>query len=198
MSYGEQFAVQPIGAILVGGKSARMGQPKHAMRLADGRMMIEHVAEALQPVCREIVLLGEVGDDVLPGAKRIADLHPGRGPLSGIEALLAGGLGDSYLVCPCDVPRMTAELLGKLVVGPPALARVFHVTGRGDPEMLPMWIAAAAAGHVHSTLQSKEPSVWALLKSLGNDVAIVEIDESCGEQLRNVNTPRELAEVDEA
>lgn len=103
------------GAILIGGRSTRMGTPKHAIALPDGRAMIEHVADVLRQVCPRLVVLGP--DSPLPGVPAIPDLRPGLGPLAGIEALLASGLDDTYLVVPCDMPRLTAEVLQALVDG---------------------------------------------------------------------------------
>jgi molybdopterin-guanine dinucleotide biosynthesis protein A len=37
----------PTGAVLAGGQSARMGQPKAAVRLWDGRTMMEHMLDTL-------------------------------------------------------------------------------------------------------------------------------------------------------
>lgn len=69
------------GAILMGGRSTRMGTPKHAIMLPDGRAMIEHVADVLRPVCPRQVVLGP--QSPLPGVHAIPDLRQGFGPLAG-------------------------------------------------------------------------------------------------------------------
>lgn len=55
-----QFA--RTGAVLSGGLSSRMGSPKQFLRLPDGRMMIDHVIDALAGVCQRILIVGSGTD----------------------------------------------------------------------------------------------------------------------------------------
>lgn len=64
------------GAILCGGKSSRMKQPKAGILLSSGITLIEHVYLALKDVCREVVLVGH-GEGIpesLHFLKRIDDI----------------------------------------------------------------------------------------------------------------------------
>ncbi|MHC5026212.1 MAG: molybdenum cofactor guanylyltransferase [Planctomycetota bacterium] len=133
-----------VGAILVGGRSRRMGRPKHNVEI-DGVSMLEHVSRALRDVCDDVVLLGEAAD--LPeGYTRVHDDRPGDGPLAGIEACLASGRAASYIICSCDMPRLTGRLLRRLLGPGPDRVRVFrHPTGN-TLEPLPMRVRPAALG----------------------------------------------------
>src|SRR5688572_11288706 len=119
------------GAILVGGQSSRMGPigPKHRIILADGRTLISHVIAALRCVCDPptILLGGNASDHAtlnLTDCQHLPDLRPGLGPLAGIEALLASSISSQYLVCPCDTPRLTSNLLERLLApGEPGAPR---------------------------------------------------------------------------
>ena len=185
---------QPLratGAILAGGRSSRMGQDKAMMRLPapGGRMMIEHVLDALAAVCERIVIVGAQS----PGLDReyltIMDARPGIGPLSGIHALLASGIDENgqYLICPCDVPLITPELLRMLLRPPDAMATVFRIDGNEHIEPLPLRISADAAPIAAKLLDERDPAVWRLLQLL--EPEIIPVSTTDAFQLHNVNTP---------
>jgi molybdopterin-guanine dinucleotide biosynthesis protein A len=201
-----------FGAILIGGQSTRMGEwtDKATLLLADGRTMVEHVAAALRALCDDIVFVGAysprlagggVGESQParssgghPGQARgylhVADLRPQAGPLGAIEALLASNLADEYLVCPCDVPRITPEVLRLLLAHREAPATVLCIRGREQFEPLPARIASSALPVVRRLLDAGQRSVWRLMEEL--PAAIVEIDECHAAALRNVNTHDDL------
>ena len=105
------------GAILAGGLSSRMGTPKAGVRLPDGRTMFGAVYGAVSEVCERVIVLGEcrgVDREEYAGLVHLPDLHPQHGPISGIEALLASGVAESYLVIACDQPLVSPYLLNLL------------------------------------------------------------------------------------
>lgn len=117
---------QITGAIFAGGKSLRMGQPKAALPLWDHRPMMDHVMAQLAPLCHQLVVVGTCsGYDVKPqpGLYHIQDIHPGYGPMAGMEALLSSGFDTEYLVMTCDQPLVTTDLLEQLLVPRPQLAQ---------------------------------------------------------------------------
>ena len=143
-----------------------MGRPKHELPLPDGRPMIDHVIDALAACCPQVIVVG--GD-----AGGLVDRAPGLGPLGGIDALLASGLDEHYLVCPCDMPRVNPGLLGALLVETDADATVLHVEGEDAPRPLPLRIAAAALPIVEHRLESGERSLRGLLEVLDRAVVTV-------------------------
>ncbi len=177
------------GAVLAGGSSRRMGRPKHALELPGGRTMIEAVVSALSHVCRNVVVLG----DADLGLKRIDDLRAGHGPLGGIEALLASGLDEQYLVCPCDVPLITPVILRRLAVVTEAPATVLRVDGEEDFWPLPARIAATALDAVRSALDRDDRVLHELMRGLGPQVIDVSRDDAAN--LANVNTPDDYARL---
>jgi molybdenum cofactor guanylyltransferase len=179
------------GAILAGGRSSRMGQPKQEIVLADGRMMIEHVADALMAACDQVVIVGRTA--AMPRLRRVRDLRPGMGPLSGIEALLASGIGEQYLVCACDVPRITPELLSMLTERRDEPATVFRTRGAEGIEPLPMRISSDALPIVREQIDARRLSLLALMDRLRP--AVIDLPAERTDELRNVNTPEELARL---
>jgi molybdopterin-guanine dinucleotide biosynthesis protein A len=185
------------GAILIGGRSRRMGADKATLVLRDGRTMVEHVAEALAELCDEVLLVGSARGNLggkpghAGGYVTIADTRTDAGPLGGIEALLMSNHADEYLVCPCDVPAATAHVLRGLLERRDAPATVLRIHGRDHFEPLPARIHADALASVTRLLDSGERSVWRLMEEL--PAAIVEVGDDAVAALRNINTPDDLS-----
>ena len=97
-----------FGAVLIGGKSSRMGHPKHLIRGEEGRSWLEHLVCLFDPFVTRQVVSG-VGE--LPGSMqqidRVDDVDGVEGPLAGIGALLRSRPFISWLVCACDMPHIT-------------------------------------------------------------------------------------------
>ncbi|MFZ5862681.1 MAG: NTP transferase domain-containing protein [Nitrospirota bacterium] len=151
---GESIRVLPrvIGAILAGGHSRRMGRPKEGVRLWDGRPMIEHVIEAMQAVCPQVVIVGACRGWVPePPIIRMDDRRADQGPLGGIETLLSSGLADRYLVAGCDQPLLTPEML-RLLLSPPDPDIPCFLRGENGVDLDPLpgyfpaaWVSVARA-----------------------------------------------------
>ena len=107
-----------IGAILLGGQSSRMGRPKEGVLLPDGRTMLEAVIERVTRICPVKVLSGESVN--LPNVLNVQDTTPGLGPMAGLEAILASGVAERYLIAACDQPLLGEAVLERLVGEPRA------------------------------------------------------------------------------
>jgi molybdopterin-guanine dinucleotide biosynthesis protein A len=108
--------------------------------------MIEHVVEAMQAVCRQVVIVGACrGWTPEPPIIRLDDRQPDRGPLGGIETLLASGMAGRYLVVGCDQPLLTPEML-RLLAAPP------------DPD-IPCFLRAEN-GHELDPFPGYFPAAW--------------------------------------
>lgn len=175
------------GAVLAGGRSLRMGRPKHALRLPDGRPMIEAVAEVMAQVCQEVVVVGST--DALATLPHIDDLRSRHGPLGGIEALLASGLDTQYLVCPCDLPLVTRDLLKALTVPSSAAATVLRIDGRSGTEPLPARISTEVLRAVRALLDAGQRAVSHLMQSI--EIETIEVSQAWSTYLTNINTPQE-------
>lgn len=191
------------GAILAGGAGLRLGGPKEGLLLADGRPMIAHVLQPLSEVCEQIVVVG--GCRGLPShILHLPDRHPGRGPMGGLETLLASGLGAGYLVTACDQPLLTPDLLRLLLGGDATRPRLFeppnphtHPNGTGkvrvDP--FPGYFPAHLLRRVRAALASGDASMQRLIGGLTRSktpVSWVPLPASFRSALRSVNTPEDL------
>jgi molybdenum cofactor guanylyltransferase len=201
-----------IGAILIGGRSSRMGSPKAAVTMPDGRSMTQWVHDAVAAVCSRVVLVGaaaapaDASVNATPPAAPtppapstppgladlpvIRDQRPQRGPLAGIEALLSSGLGDHYLIVPCDLPLLTADVLGPLLEPPEAEPEAMATMFANHP--LPMRISAACAAAITEVLDGPGPySINHAARAV--DARAIPLPDAVRTALMNVNTPDDLA-----
>lgn len=96
----------PIGVVLAGGASRRMGWDK-ALSSLPGM-----AAERLAAVCAEVAV-ADRGRGLLPGLPSLPD-GPGGGPVAGILGAAAAYPGRPLLVLACDLPRVPPALLAEL------------------------------------------------------------------------------------
>ena len=167
-------------AVLVGGRSTRMGRDK-AYLLHDGRPMALCVADTLLAGgCTHVVLVGSIpGLDSL-GLPVLPD-PPGLGthPLAGVSAACA--LGPLVLTAPCDIPSVQREDIQALLApGVPTEAfaggRRHPLLGVVDGTLAPALVAAARSG--------------ASARDALNGRLSVHVSQGAS---RNINTPAELA-----
>ncbi|MEK7285764.1 MAG: molybdenum cofactor guanylyltransferase [Nitrospirota bacterium] len=182
------------GAILSGGLSTRMGQPKEGILLSDGRPMIAHVMAPLLEVCEKIVIIGNcrgVNLPSLPQLIALPDEAPGMGPLYAIATLLKSEIDlHGYMVTACDQPFLTAALLRRLIraesIGPCIFQR--SVSTMLTP--LPGYYPACWLPEIQKQLLLGERSLCrAIQNSTPSFLPLSDTEEPL---LRNINTPDDL------
>ena len=180
------------GAILAGGQSRRMGRPKEGVILPDGNPMIARVIAALQAVCRQVVVVGACrGFEIPAGMLHLPDLHPGEGPLAGIESLLAGKLDDRYLVAGCDQPLLTPKLLCRLTRCHAEGVCLFCTDDARDFFPFPGIYPVGLLPLVQEALRSGQRSMKRLLERV--EVTRVILSAEDASLLRSINMPEDLA-----
>lgn len=99
-----------LGGVLIGGRSSRMGEAKHLMRL-EGRSLFARTLDVLRTCVEEVFVIG--AGDLPPDAGpvlRLADA-PGEGPLAGILGAMLIRPLHSWAIAACDMPLMSREAL---------------------------------------------------------------------------------------
>jgi molybdopterin-guanine dinucleotide biosynthesis protein A len=106
-------AATPItGAVLIGGKSSRMGRPKHLIENQSGTTWLGRSLETVGSVTTDLVISGNGAvPDSLKNIERIADLPGLEGPLAGIGALFSSRPFTSWLIAACDMPYFSKAAL---------------------------------------------------------------------------------------
>ena len=105
--------IRLIGCILIGGKSSRMGQPKHLLKM-EGHNWLELIYSRLAGVCDEVVVAGE---GRLPEGDwhRLSDAPGCSGPMAGILAAMRHYPESLLIVCACDMPKVSTAALDWLL-----------------------------------------------------------------------------------
>lgn len=110
------------GCLLIGGKSSRMGSPKHLLQSATGVTWGEKIAELFSATLDGVVIAGN-GDlpNTMRDFPRLQDVNGGTGPLSGVLSALRWNPSVSWIVAACDMPYIHSEavdwLLGQKKAG---------------------------------------------------------------------------------
>ena len=185
----------PLGAILAGGPSTRMGRDKAVVPLG-GRLMVEHVAAALEAAGCRVTVFGR--DDHPGGLHAVPDAPGGRrGPVAGLATALRTAGGAPVVLVSVDQPFLRAETVQALLGVADGDAVVPVADGRRQPTCAVYWPNCAAI--VEDLLTgSQDPSLQAVL----DRVPLHEVDESTwrswgedGSSWWSVDTPELLEEA---
>lgn len=182
----------PIGVVLAGGASSRMGRDKATLEL-DGETLAAGAARRLAAVCPEVAL-ADRGRRLVPGLPSLAD-GPGRGPAAGLLGAAHAWPGRPLLALACDLPSVPVALLQELTRTEDADWVVPR--WRGGPEPLCALWRPRALAMLEDRVTRGLYALWSLAEETGLAVRWVEGDllASFGppeEMFLNVNTPEEL------
>ena len=148
--------METYGLVLAGGQSSRMGRDK-ALLEWQGRPLFQHMKSVLEQagICRVFLSGAQCGEEAL------VDLIPGKGPLSGIHAVLPHVPdGSRLLVVPVDMPLLPAEAITRLVDSEPASGTPLHYDGFPLPWLLP--VNAELRQQLETALHSTERRHYSL------------------------------------
>jgi molybdopterin-guanine dinucleotide biosynthesis protein A len=180
---------QPLGVLLAGGRSTRLGGAKATLDLA-GRPLLAWPLEALRAALDEVVVVAKAGTP-LPALDVEVWVEPDEPahPRAGLVHALARADGRAILACAGDLP----------LVPPPLVRRLAEQDAGGAPAVVPR-----AGGRLQPLLARYEPAALELLRAAppgealtatvaGLHPHVLEIDDECA--FANVNTPGDLEAV---
>lgn len=179
---------RPVGVVLAGGESRRLGRDKALLEL-DGRGLASRAADLLAAVCREVVV-ADGGRGVVAGLLSVAD-GPGAGPAAGILGAAQRFPDRALLVLACDLPRVPATLLERLVASSADWVLPRH-GGRLEP-LCALYRPAALA----ALARQVERGQLAVHRLAASCVAVAYVDLAANddELFLNVNSPADLARL---
>jgi molybdopterin-guanine dinucleotide biosynthesis protein A len=104
-------AASCVGVVLAGGKSARMGMEKAALRIGD-EMLLARIVRRLRLALPEVYVVGPPHlATLIPGTPVIPDETPNSGPLGGLSTALAHAPSQHVFVMGCDMPFVEPALM---------------------------------------------------------------------------------------
>ncbi|WP_263384675.1 molybdenum cofactor guanylyltransferase [Granulicella arctica] len=191
------------GYVLAGGKSSRMGRDKALLEL-DGHPLVEHAVRKLRTFCSDVHILSSQPELEI-FAPLVADIHPGCGPLGGIETALLHATHAWSIFLPVDMPFLEADYLAQWAAGViaarDARLALFTVGTRPQPtlcmlhrELTPFVASAMARGEfkLNPVLEGAAQSL-VTDKRLTIDTVFLNRQVPEGDMFTNLNTPEEFA-----
>ena len=182
--------------LLIGGRSSRMGHPKHLIAKDDGKTWVEHTAALLAPYVEEVVLSGR-GDvpETLSHLKRIADIPEVKGPLTGILAAMRYQPDCCWLLLACDMPKIKGEALEWLLSTRIASSHgtVPRLSADGFVEPLLALYEPAAKDYLEELASSEIFRISRVAKQ--PHIATPIIPEHLASCWKNINTPEQLKKI---
>ena len=104
-------AIPTYSAVLVGGQSRRMGQPKSMLKTGRG-FLLESIVDAARGVSTDVVLVGDAPiPTCMANTKRLPDVPEVPGPLAGLLSAFRWHPDARWILLACDMPFVTEETL---------------------------------------------------------------------------------------
>lgn len=184
------------GAILAGGKSARMGKDKALLEL-DGRTFIERIAMTLGKVFPEVIVIADRTKRYdflsLPAYR---DIFHNRGPLAGIHSALVHAPTELVFITSCDVPLLSPSVIRR-VVRYSSRARVVLLSGGNSLQPLCGLYHRSCLPVIERHLSRGQYSVQGCLRDLDTFSLSLrtEMLDEVSHALTNVNTPSDYKRV---
>jgi len=203
------------GYVLAGGRSSRMGRDKALLELG-GKPLVARAVEKLQRVCADVRVVS--GNDALADyAPLVGDVHPGCGPIGGIEAALLQSSYEWNLFLAVDMPFVPAIFIYSWVeqmMGEDDGARICMFTadgraqpglcmvhkevapflsdaiGRGEFALMPALEAAGRGSSATAGLWNRPAMEWSVDGVSERQLAARHL------WFANLNTPEEFAEAE--
>lgn len=190
----------PLGVILAGGLSRRMGGGEKTLAILGGRTILQRIADRLALQVEQVALSAN-GDptrfDGFEGAI-VPDQGPaGEGPLAGILAAMriAAARGAANIVTvPGDAPFMPLDLVARLqaVQATPEMIVIASSGGKLHP-VAGLW-PTSLADDLEAFLQTDDRRVRNFVKA--RPFAVAEFPVDPVDPFFNVNTPADLDEAE--
>ena len=180
------------GCVLIGGKSKRMGRPKHLIE-RDSSTWLEQTVRKLAPLVEQVVISGQGQlPDSMIHLPRIPDAPGLAGPLSGILAIMRFQPAVSWLVMACDLPAVEVDSLHWLLEQrrPGIRAVLPDLEGDGRIEPLLAWYDYRCRMLLEEIAASGSLRISQLAGQQG--VFHFQPPREMHGSWRNVNTPEEL------
>ena len=180
-------------AVLIGGQSRRMGEPKALLRLdPEGPTLLERAVMAVRGVTDDVFLVGRPAWALPPSLadqRIVADA--GQGAADGLIAALGAAMQGLCLVVACDMPFLDSSLLEQMIATARRADR--SVIARDATGLHPLLAVYRTAdrGRIAAEVGAGRRALMEIAEAIG--AIAFEVDDDRGWSVFNVNTPDDLA-----
>jgi molybdenum cofactor guanylyltransferase len=188
--------VAVTGVVLAGGRASRMGGRDKAFAAVGGEPIAVRTVRLFRTLFPQVVVATNRPERFQAlDLETVADVYPGRGPLSGIHAAMRVARFPYVFVAACDMPGLDADVIRFLLA---RMGGADAVVPRwdGDIEPLHALYAVRLLPLVEDALRAGRHALREFLPRIRVDyVAEDELRRMGGsaQSMLNVNTPEELA-----
>ncbi len=153
---------RPVGVVLAGGLSSRMGSDK-AMLTIDGRSLLQYQIDLLTPLCTKVLVSGDyAGFDCVP------DALPRCGPLGGLYSVAMHCPDAALLILSVDALHITSVQLERLIL----CANACYFSGQPLPAFFPNSMKVVTAIQQLFAMPEPDFSLRALHRALCSKVLV--------------------------
>ncbi len=161
------------GYVFAGGRSSRMGRDKATLELA-GKPLLGHAVKKLRRLCMEVHVLSANPEFAAYGPI-VPDIHPGCGPLGGMEAALRHSAFAWNLFMPVDMPFLPSAFLDdwvrRTLIHENRGARLSMFTVEGVPQPALVMVHREVTPFVTSAVERGEFKLYPVLEQTGRELA---------------------------
>lgn len=172
---------------MAGGQSSRMGSDK-GLIVVNGISLVERLCHLITEIGFEPVIITSNKAYDRFGFTRLEDIHPGKGPLAGIQTALAHSSGSGAFILNVDVPFVTVDELNDLVKSVKEESKVHFISGPTSQHYLIGYYPKSISELLNGQLESNDLAIRSLLKK----IAFEEVKVSSDDPYFNFNQPQDL------
>jgi len=180
--------------ILAGGNSHRMGQNKALINIG-GHPLVEIMAKRASPPAEKVFISANSPEpfSFLP-FQVVPDLCPNQGPLSGLQAVMRGHIYTLYIALACDLPRLPASLISRMLDVAEGFDAVIPRTSDGMAHPLAAVYRRTCLPVIEDALRKKANKVIDVFPEGRLRIRWMEPAEGkfTDEDMVNINTPEDL------
>lgn len=190
----------PVWAcVLIGGKSSRMGRPKHLITDKNGTTWLEKTISTIRPLVAGMIVSGqgELPVGLTENVIRLPDIPGVSGPLTGLVSCGRWLPHVSWLLLACDMPNISAQAVQWLLAGRQTgvWGCVPQMTGKRHFEPLFAWYDFRAIPLFEEQIIQNE---WRIGKAAHHEkITNPVIPQEFRTVWENINTPAQLTDVSE-
>lgn len=185
-------------AILAGGAARRFGGRDKSALVVEGRPILDRQLEVLAALTDDVLVVGGAAARAAGRARAVPDRVPECGPLGGLYTALLESRRDATLVVACDMPYLSAPLLGHLLACAASADIVVPRTGGGYHPLCAVY-ARACLEPAARRLAGRRLAMLDLLGDVRVRVVAARELERFGDPdrlLANVNTPDDYRQLE--
>lgn len=180
------------GIVLAGGRSSRFGSNK-AIYDFQGKTMLKHSIDLLQPFCDKIIISGNKQEYSLYNYPCIPDKYGEIGPIGGIISCLEESQFENNIIVTCDMPLVTADLIARMLEKHQDGKITVFADDQNKLYPFPILIQKQHIDSIKSLIQTHHLKLTDILDEVG--YTAIQLAKNEMPLLANINSPDDLLKV---